>query len=106
MKVRHQKQKCRTNEDRHLHIINKQRMRKKTEILHADLSRDVIAYYFNKNKKRSFEVARIHDDKDVLIDEGFNYLNDDYLNDYYYDELPIKSVIGWRYNDRYNPYDY
>lgn len=101
MKVRHQKRKCRTNEERYFHFLNKSRMRKKTDILHADLSRDVIAFYFKKNKKYSFEVSRIHDDKDVLIDES-----SDYLDVYYYDELPIKSVIGWFYNDRYNLYDY
>lgn len=100
MKVRYQKRKCRTNEERYFHILNKQRIRKKTEILHADFNRFVCAFYFFGGDQRLFEPFDISDDKRFLIEERFMYGGFDQI------DLPVKSVIGWHYNDRYNPYDY
>ena len=66
MKVRHQKRKCRTNEERLLHILNKQRWLEKTDIRHADLSRGVVAYFIEDNRLCTFEPNR--------IDESMEYL--------------------------------
>lgn len=100
MKVRYRKRKCRTNEERYFHILNKQRIRKKTEILHADFNRFVCAFYFFGGDQRLFEPFDISDDKRFLIEERFMCGKFDQI------DLPVKSVIGWHYNDRYNPYDY
>ena len=100
MKVRYQKRKCRTNEERYFHILNKQRIRKKTEILHADFNRFVCAFYSVGGDQRLFEPFDITYDKRFLIEERFMCGSFDQI------ELPVKSVIGWYYNDRDNPYDF
>ena len=101
MKVRHQKRKCRTNEERLLHILKKQRWLEKTDIRHADLSRGVVAYFIEDNRLCTFEPNRI-DDED-LIEEGFEGGSYN-CEDYYSYALPINRVIGWHYLV-YNPYE-
>ena len=101
MKVRYQKRKCRTNEERSLHILKKQKWLKKTDIRHADLSRGVVAYFIEDNRLCTFEPNRI-DDED-LIKEGFEGGSYN-CEDYYSYALPINRVIGWHYFV-YNPYE-
>lgn len=102
MKVRHQKRKCRTNEERYFHILNKQRIRKKTEILHADFNRFICAFYFFGGDIRIAELYDISEDKRSLIVDPFNSNYGRVTQEV----LPLKSVIGWHYNDRYNPYEF
>lgn len=100
MKVRHQKRKCRTNEERYFHILNKQRIRKKTDILHADFNRPIVAFYYIGNTQHACRPWCISDDKKDLVEEGYAG------GRYYQDDIPIKSIFGWEYDDRYNPYDF
>lgn len=101
MKVRYQKRKSRSDKERLLHILNKRRWRKKTDLRHAHIKRGVVAYFMDGNSL--YTVIPTRKDDENLIEEGFEhgiYSGEDY---YYYD-YPIKSVIGWHYAI-YNPYD-
>lgn len=99
MKIRHQKRKCRTDKERYFHIINKQRLRKQTDILHADFSRSVCAVFFVGNDQRLCEPSDIDDKRYLIVDR---FVDGNFIQE----NLPVKRVTGWFYNDRFNPYDF